>query len=54
LLERDAENTYLAGDGLEAGPMEQFLGSAITYRIAVRPQQGRDVLGSQRVHAADL
>jgi hypothetical protein len=23
LLERDAENSYLAGDGLETGPMEQ-------------------------------
>ncbi len=26
LLERDAENSYLAGDVLETGPMEQFLG----------------------------
>jgi ribosomal protein S27E len=37
LLERDAENSYLAGDELEAGPMEQLLGSSITYRIAVGP-----------------
>jgi hypothetical protein len=29
LLERDAENSYLAGDMLEAGPMEQFLGSSM-------------------------
>jgi hypothetical protein len=43
LLERDAENSYLAGDALEAGPMEQLLGSSITYRIAVGPQQGRKV-----------
>ena len=40
LLERDAENSYLAGDDLEAGPMEQLLGSSITYRIAVGPQRG--------------
>ena len=43
LLERDAENSYLAGDALEAGPMEQLLGSSITYRIAIGPQQGRKV-----------
>ena len=43
LLERDAENSYLAGDDLEAGPMEQLLGSSITYRIAVGPQRGRKV-----------
>ena len=43
LLERDAENSYLAGDALESGPMEQLLGSSITYRIAVGPQKGRKV-----------
>jgi hypothetical protein len=43
LLERDAENSYLAGDALEAGPMEQLVGSSITYRIAIGPQQGRKV-----------
>ena len=48
LLERDAENSYLAGDELEAGPMEQLLGSSITYRIAVGPQQGRKVFTLQR------
>jgi hypothetical protein len=47
-LERDAENSYSAGDELESAPMEQLLGSSITYRIAVGPQAG-----SQRVHAAD-
>jgi hypothetical protein len=30
LLERDAENSTLAGDELEAGPMAQLLGSSIT------------------------
>jgi hypothetical protein len=29
LLERDAENSYLAGDLLEAGPMDQLLGSSM-------------------------
>ena len=43
LLERDAENSHLAGDALETGPMEQLPGSSITYRIAVGPQQGRVV-----------
>ena len=47
LLERDAENSYLAGDDLEAGPMEQLPGSSITYRIAIGPQQGRKVLTLQ-------
>jgi len=37
LLERDAENSYLAGDELEGGTMAQLLGSSITYRIAVGP-----------------
>ncbi len=34
LLERDTENSYLAGHALEAGPMGQLLGSSITYRIS--------------------
>lgn len=40
-LTRDAEDTYLAGDELERGPMEQLLVSSITGRIAVGSQQGR-------------
>ena len=51
LLERDAENSYLAGDDLEAGPMEQLLGSSITYRVAVGPQQGRKVFALQTLPA---
>jgi hypothetical protein len=47
LLERDAQNCYLAGDDLEAGPMAQLLGSSITYRIAVGPHQGRKVFTLQ-------
>jgi hypothetical protein len=53
LLERDAENSYLAGDDLEAGPMEQIQGSSITYRIAVGPQQGRKVFTLQTLPACD-
>ena len=53
LLERDAENSHLAGDGLETGPMEQLLGSSITYRIAVGPQQGRKVFTLQTLPACD-
>lgn len=53
LLERDAENSYLAGDGLEAGPLDQLLGSSITYRIAVGPQQGRKVFTLQTLPACD-
>lgn len=47
MLERDAENSYLAGDVLEASPMDQLVGSSITYRIAVGPQQGRKVFTLQ-------
>ena len=39
LLERDAENSYLAGDELESGAMERLMGSSITYRIAVGPRK---------------
>ena len=53
LLERDADNSHLAGDGLETGPMEQLLGSSITYRIAVGPQQGRKVFTLQTLPACD-
>ena len=53
MLERDAENSYLAGDDLEAGPMEQLLGSSITYRIAVGRQQGRKVFTLQTLPACD-
>ena len=43
LLERDAENSYLAGDAMEAGPLDELLGHSITYRIAVGPHAGRKV-----------
>jgi hypothetical protein len=45
LTERDAENSCLTGDGLEAGPMDRLIGHSIIYGIAVGPQAG---LGSYR------
>ena len=53
LLERDAENSSLAGDVLEAGAMEQLLGSSITYRITVGPQQGRKVFTLRTLSACE-
>jgi len=50
LLVRDASNSYLTADGVDAdpdSPMKQLLGSSITYRIAVGPQQGRKVFTLQ-------
>ena len=46
LLERDVESYYLTAEAVDAvyeTPMNQLLGSSITYRIAVGPQQGRKV-----------
>ena len=50
LLVRDGENTYLTAEGVDADnetPMNQLLGSSITYRIAMGPQQGRKVFTLQ-------
>ena len=49
-LVRDAEYSYLTYDGTDAdpdSPINQLLGSSITYRIAVGPQQGRKVFTLQ-------
>lgn len=43
LLERDAENSYLALDAVDEDAMTPLLGHSITYRIAVGPQAGRKV-----------
>ncbi len=53
LLERDAENSYLADDELELGAMAQLQSSSITYRIAVGPQQGRKVFTLQTLPACE-
>ena len=50
-MERDAENPCLAGDDLEASPIEQLLGSSITYRIAIGPQPGDKVFTLQTLPA---
>jgi hypothetical protein len=50
LLERDAGHAYLTANGVDEdpeSPMNQLLGSSITYRIAVGPQQGRKVFTLQ-------
>ena len=50
LLERDAENSYLTAQGVDAehdSPMNHLLGSSITYRIAMGSQQGRKVFTLQ-------
>jgi len=50
LLVRDAESCYLSAAGADvdnATPMNHLLGSSITYRIAMGPQQGRKVFTLQ-------
>jgi len=52
LLERDADNTYLTQEAVvvsDEDPSSHLLGSAITYRIAVGPQQGRKVMTLQTI-----
>jgi hypothetical protein len=51
LLERDAENSYLVGDEIDAGPLAQLQGASITYRVAIGPQQGRKVFTLQTLPA---
>ena len=49
-MERDTGNVYLtpeAVDALDDDPSSQLLGSSITYRIAIGPQQGRKVFTLQ-------
>jgi len=50
LLERDTGQPYLTSEALgndDETPMPQLLGSSVTYRIAVGPQQGRKVMTLQ-------
>jgi hypothetical protein len=53
LLERDAENSYLASEAVDDDPVNQLLGLSITYRIAVGPQAGRKVFTLQTLPACD-
>ncbi len=50
LMERDAGNIFLTQEAVNASdedPTNQLLGSSVTYRIAVGPQQGRKVMTLQ-------
>jgi hypothetical protein len=52
LLERDTGNGYLMPEAVHASdedPSNRLLGSSITYRIAVGPQQGRKVMTLQTI-----
>ncbi len=53
LLERDAENSYLASVAVDDEAMTPLLGHSITYRIAVGPQAGRKVFTLQTLPASD-
>ena len=53
LLERDAENSYLASDAVDEDAMSSLLRHSITYRIAVGPQAGRKVFTLQTLPACD-
>ena len=53
LLERDAENSYLAGDAADDDPLNQLLGSSITYRIALGPHAGCKVFTLQTLPACE-
>jgi len=53
LLERDAVNSYLAGEAMDEGPMDPLWGHSITYQIAVGPPQGRKVFTLQTLPACD-
>jgi hypothetical protein len=49
-LVRDAGNSYLTAEGVDSdpdSPLNHLLGSSITYRIAMGPQQGRKVFTLQ-------
>ena len=50
LIERDTGSIFLSPEALDASdddPTNQLLGSSVTYRIAVGPQQGRKVFTLQ-------
>lgn len=50
MLVRDDENSYLTAEGADTdneSPLNHLLGSSITYRIAMGPQQGRKVFTLQ-------
>ena len=52
LLVRDLDNSYLALEPADETGLEGVLGSSITYRIAVGPQQGRKAFSLQSLPPA--
>jgi hypothetical protein len=50
-LQRDEESSYLQLDGTDDDSMQPLIGCSVSYRIAVRPQQGRKVLTLQTLPA---
>ena len=51
LIERDAENAWLSSDPSLADPLDDLIGSSITYRIAVGPRTGKKVFTLRTVPA---
>ncbi len=51
ILQRDEEDSYLNLAEVDEDPMQQVLGSSVSYRIAVGPQQGRKVFTLQTMPA---
>jgi len=53
LITRDVESSYLVDEGGDNGALEDFVGSSITYRIAVGPHKGRKVFRLQTLPAQE-
>jgi hypothetical protein len=53
LLVQDVEKSYLDLETVEAGAMDDLIGSSITYRIAVGANQGRKAFSVQRLPARE-
>jgi hypothetical protein len=54
LLERDAENDYLALNAADDDPLSVLQSHSITYRIARGPQAGRKVFSLQTLPPIDI
>jgi hypothetical protein len=53
ILQRDEESSYLQPDGMDDDSMQQLIGCSVSYRIAVGPRQGRQVLTLQTLPAVE-
>jgi hypothetical protein len=54
LLVRDAESANLQWDDEDARPLDELLGAAVTYRIAVGPQRGQKAFTLQTLASAPV